>query len=87
MTHLSVEMLAADAVEPITSVGHAQLGIAVLAGIAVIVLLITKFKLHAFLSLIIGSLVLGAVKPAHRSTRSSPASRRAWARRSRARVC
>lgn len=61
MTHLSVEMLAADATVPITSAGHAQLGIAVLAGIAVIVLLITKFKLHAFLSLIIGSLVLGAV--------------------------
>ncbi|MET9291253.1 gluconate:H+ symporter [Streptomyces sp. NPDC003077] len=61
MAHLSVEMLAADATEPITSAGHAQLGIAVLAGIAVIVLLITKFKLHAFLSLIIGSLVLGAV--------------------------
>lgn len=61
MTHLSVEMLAADATEPITSAGHAQLGIAVLAGIAVIVLLISKFKLHAFLSLIIGSLVLGAV--------------------------
>jgi GntP family gluconate:H+ symporter len=54
-------MLAADAPEPITSAGHAQLGIAVLAGIAVIVLLITKFKLHAFLSLTIGSLVLGAV--------------------------
>ncbi|MFE7610852.1 GntT/GntP/DsdX family permease [Streptomyces celluloflavus] len=61
MTHLSVEMLAADATAPITSAGHAQLGIAVLASIAVIVLLITKFKLHAFLSLIIGSLVLGAV--------------------------
>ncbi|GFE22510.1 gluconate:H+ symporter, GntP family protein [Streptomyces nigrescens] len=54
-------MLAADAAEPITTAGHAQLGIAVLAGIAVIVLLITKFKLHAFLALIIGSLVLGAV--------------------------
>jgi GntP family gluconate:H+ symporter len=54
-------MLAADAPEPITSAGHAQLGIAVLVGIAVIVLLITKFKLHAFLSLTIGSLVLGAV--------------------------
>ncbi|MFE7274523.1 GntP family permease [Streptomyces sp. NPDC057623] len=60
MTRLSVEMLAADTVEPITSAGHAQLGIAVLAGIAVIVLLITKFKLHAFLSLTIGSLALGA---------------------------
>ncbi|MFJ6000067.1 gluconate:H+ symporter [Streptomyces sp. NPDC092370] len=61
MTGLSVEMLAADAPEPITSAGHAQLGIAVLAGIAVIVLLITKFKLHAFLSLTIGSLALGAI--------------------------
>ncbi|MEV7073512.1 GntP family permease [Streptomyces sp. NPDC091972] len=61
MTRLSVELLAADAPEPITSAGHAQLGIAVLAGIAVIVLLITKFKLHAFLSLTLGTLVLGAV--------------------------
>ncbi|MFE8992535.1 GntP family permease [Streptomyces collinus] len=61
MTRLSVEMLAADAPEPITSAGHAQLGIAVLAGIAVIVLLITKLKLHAFLSLTIGSLALGAI--------------------------
>nr|WP_202518727.1 gluconate:H+ symporter [Streptomyces sp. SID1034] len=52
--------MAADATQPITSAGHAQLGIAVLAGIAVIVLLITKFKLHAFLSLTIGSLALGA---------------------------
>ncbi|UYQ61260.1 GntP family permease [Streptomyces peucetius] len=60
MTSLSVEMLAADTVEPITSAGNAQLGIAVLAGIAVIVLLITKFKLHAFLALTIGSLALGA---------------------------
>ncbi|MEV0603374.1 gluconate:H+ symporter [Streptomyces sp. NPDC050315] len=60
MTHLSVEMMAADAVEPITSAGNAQLGISVLVGIAVIVLLITRFKLHAFLSLTIGSLVLGA---------------------------
>ncbi|MGW0333632.1 GntP family permease [Streptomyces sp. NPDC003011] len=60
MTRLNVELLAADAPEPITSAGHAQLGIAVLAGIAVIVLLITKFKLHAFLSLTIGSLALGA---------------------------
>ncbi|MFK4688921.1 GntP family permease [Streptomyces pristinaespiralis] len=60
MTSLSVEMLAADTVEPITSAGNAQLGIAVLAGIAVIVLLITKYKLHAFLALTIGSLALGA---------------------------
>ncbi|MGW0700904.1 GntT/GntP/DsdX family permease [Streptomyces sp. NPDC002867] len=60
MTSLSVEMLAADTVEPITSAGNAQLGTAVLAGIAVIVLLITRFKLHAFLALTIGSLALGA---------------------------
>ncbi|WP_328745870.1 GntP family permease [Streptomyces sp. NBC_00285] len=61
MTRLSVEMLAADVPEPITSAGHAQLGIAVLAGIAVIVVLITTFKLHAFLALTLGTLVLGAV--------------------------
>ncbi|MFF7728327.1 gluconate:H+ symporter [Streptomyces sp. NPDC008001] len=60
MSTLSVEMLAAAPAGPITSAGHAQLGIAVLVGIAVIVLLITRFKLHAFLSLTIGSLVLGA---------------------------
>jgi len=60
VTSLSVEILAADAAEPITSAGNAQLGIAVLAGIAVIVLLITRFKLHAFLALTIGSLALGA---------------------------
>ncbi|MFF3908909.1 GntP family permease [Streptomyces sp. NPDC001848] len=60
MTRLSVEMLAAAPVEPITSAGHAQLGIAAVAGIAVIVLLITRFKLHAFLALTIGSLALGA---------------------------
>ncbi|MER5887605.1 gluconate:H+ symporter [Streptomyces sp. NPDC001941] len=60
MTRLSVETLAADATAPITSAGNAQLGIAVLAGIAVIVLLITRFKLHAFLALTIGSLALGA---------------------------
>ncbi|MFF3459887.1 gluconate:H+ symporter [Streptomyces sp. NPDC002730] len=60
MTSLSVETLAADATETITSAGNAQLGIAVLAGIAVIVVLVTKFKLHAFLALTIGSLALGA---------------------------
>jgi GntP family gluconate:H+ symporter len=57
---LNVEMLAADPVEPITSAGHAQLGIAVLAGIAVIVVLITRFKVHAFLALTVGTLALGA---------------------------
>ncbi|MGW2189471.1 GntT/GntP/DsdX family permease [Streptomyces sp. NPDC001667] len=61
MSTLSVEMLAAAPAGPITSAGHAQLGIAVLVGIAVIVLLITRLKLHAFLALTIGSLLLGAV--------------------------
>ncbi|MCK1795594.1 GntP family permease [Streptomyces sp. XM4193] len=61
MRHLSVEILAADSPEIITSAGNAQLGLAVLAGIAVIVLLITRGKLHAFLALTIGSLVLGAL--------------------------
>ncbi|RDG35874.1 GntT/GntP/DsdX family permease [Streptomyces corynorhini] len=60
MSSLSVETLAADAVDPITSAGNAQLGTAVLLGIAVIVLLITVFKLHAFLALTLGSLALGA---------------------------
>ncbi|GAA0466346.1 gluconate:H+ symporter [Streptomyces sp. NPDC046215] len=60
MSTLSVEMLAAAPAQPITSAGHAQLGIAVLVGIATIVLLITRLKLHAFLALTIGSLVLGA---------------------------
>ncbi|MGW7519716.1 GntP family permease [Streptomyces sp. NPDC054796] len=66
MRHLSAEMLAAgpEPVDPITSAGSAQLGIAVLVGIAVIVLLITRFKLHAFLALTIGSLALGAAASA-----------------------
>ena len=81
MTRLSVEMLAADTVEPITSAGHAQLGVAVLAGIALIVLLITQFKLHPFLALTIGSLALGAVAGVPLD-RPSPASPPGSARRS-----
>ena len=62
MSALSVELLAADAPPPpITSAGNLQLGIAVLVGIAVIVVLITRFRMHAFLALTIGSGVLGAV--------------------------
>lgn len=38
-----------------------QLIAAALVGITVLVLLITKFKLHPFLSLIIGSLLVGAL--------------------------
>ncbi|WP_405526575.1 GntP family permease [Streptomyces avidinii] len=59
MTGLSVETLAAATTGPITSAGNTQLGIAVLAGIAVIVLLITRLKLHAFLALTVGTLALG----------------------------
>lgn len=60
MTGLSVETLAAAAPGPITSAGNAQLGVAVLAGIAVIVLLITRLRMHAFLALTVGSLALGS---------------------------
>ncbi len=60
MTGLSVETLAAAAPEPITSAGNGQLGIAVLLGSAVIVLLITRLKMHAFLALTVGSLALGS---------------------------
>ncbi|MBQ1157615.1 gluconate transporter, partial [Streptomyces sp. A73] len=66
MRHLSAEMLAAGSQQPdpITSAGNAQLGIAALVGIAVIVVLITRFKLHAFLALTLGTLALGAVAAA-----------------------
>ncbi|MFI8361752.1 GntP family permease [Streptomyces sp. NPDC085612] len=60
MTGLTVETLAAGTA-PITSAGNARLGVAVLAGIAVIVLLITRLKLHAFLALTVGSLALGVL--------------------------
>ncbi|WP_406263414.1 GntP family permease [Actinacidiphila glaucinigra] len=63
MSALSAELLAAApaATEPITSAGDTQLAVAALAGIAVIVLLITRWKMHAFLALTIGTGVLGAV--------------------------
>ncbi|MDT0308273.1 gluconate:H+ symporter [Streptomyces sp. DSM 44917] len=60
MTQPPLSPLAADAAEPITSAGDLRLGLAVLAGIAVIVLLITRLRTHAFLALTIGSLALGA---------------------------
>jgi GntP family gluconate:H+ symporter len=64
--HLSAEILAAgpEPVDPISSAGNLQLGLAALAGIAVIVLLITRFKVHAFLALTLGTLALGAVAAA-----------------------
>ncbi|MFI9101628.1 GntP family permease [Streptomyces fildesensis] len=61
MSALSVELLAATTAPPITSAGDTQVGIAALVGIAVIITLITRWKVHAFLALTIGSLVLGAV--------------------------
>ncbi|MEU8777522.1 gluconate:H+ symporter [Streptomyces sp. NPDC048606] len=64
MTGLSVEtvqQLAAAAPAPITSAGDGRLGFAVLTGIAVIVLLITRLKMHAFLALTVGSLALGSL--------------------------
>jgi GntP family gluconate:H+ symporter len=45
----------------VPAAGTGQLIAAALIGIAVIVLLITRFKVHPFLSLTIGSLVVGAV--------------------------
>ncbi|MGW9210250.1 GntT/GntP/DsdX family permease [Embleya sp. NPDC055664] len=64
MSTIDLPALAAAPAAPITSAGHAQLGLAVLVGIGVIVLLIGSLKLHAFLALTIGSLVLGAVAAA-----------------------
>ena len=61
MSALSVELLAAATPPPIADAGHTRLALAALAGFAVIVLLITRWKLHAFLALTIGSLVLGVV--------------------------
>jgi GntP family gluconate:H+ symporter len=58
---LSVELLAAAPPPTITDAGNTRLALAALAGIAVIVLLISRFKLHAFLALTIGSGVLGSV--------------------------
>ncbi|WP_218108555.1 GntP family permease, partial [Actinacidiphila rubida] len=53
--------MAAAAPPPIADAGHTRLALAALAGIAVIVLLITRWKMHAFLALTIGSGVLGVV--------------------------
>ena len=61
MSALSVELLAAATPPPIADAGNTRLALAALAGIAVIVLLITRWKVHAFLALTIGSGVLGTV--------------------------
>ena len=51
----------AAAAQALTDAGSAQLILAALIGIAVIVVLITQFKLHPFLSLTIGSISVGAL--------------------------
>ncbi|HEX7807062.1 MAG TPA: gluconate:H+ symporter [Cellulomonas sp.] len=51
----------ATAAQALTNAGSTQLVLAALIGIAVIVVLITKFKLHPFLSLTIGSISVGAL--------------------------
>ncbi|CAG7657226.1 GntP family permease [Actinacidiphila bryophytorum] len=61
MSALSVELLAAATPPQIADAGNTRLALAALAGIAVIVLLITRWKVHAFLALTIGSGVLGSV--------------------------
>jgi gluconate:H+ symporter, GntP family len=55
-------VLLAAGTDPVTpSAGTGQLVLAALLGIAVIVVLITRFKVHPFLSLTIGALLVGAV--------------------------
>jgi GntP family gluconate:H+ symporter len=55
-------VLLAAGTEPVTpSAGTGQLVLAALLGIAVIVVLITRFKVHPFLGLTIGALLVGAV--------------------------
>jgi GntP family gluconate:H+ symporter len=56
-----VTALAAAAEPVVPAAGTGQLVIAALVGIAVIVLLISRVKIHPFLGLTIGSLVVGAV--------------------------
>jgi GntP family gluconate:H+ symporter len=56
---MSTLLLAADAATPTASGG--RLIAAALVGIAVLVVLITRFKVHPFLSLTIGSLVVAAI--------------------------
>ena len=58
---MNTVLLAAGA-DPVTpAAGTGQLILAAVIGIAVIVLLITRFKVHPFLSLTIGSLIVGAI--------------------------
>ncbi len=61
MTLTSLVLPAADPATPDPVAGDAQLVIAALLGVAAIVVLITVVKLHPFLSLTLGSLVVGLV--------------------------
>jgi gluconate:H+ symporter, GntP family len=54
-------LAAVPTADPISSAGNAQLVIACLVGIAVIVVLISWLKMHPFLALILGSAALAAV--------------------------
>jgi GntP family gluconate:H+ symporter len=56
-----VSALAAAAEPVVPAAGTGHLVLAALVGIAVIVVLITRFEIHPFLGLTIGSLVVGAV--------------------------
>src|SRR6188472_4589136 len=63
MSFSGIVTAATDTPKPIAP--SAQLVVAALVGITVIVLLITLLKLHPFLSLTIGSLVVGVVAGAN----------------------
>jgi len=58
---MSTALLAIATTPPLTHAGSTQLIVAALMGIAVIVLLITQLKLHPFLSLTVGSILVGVL--------------------------
>src|SRR5471030_2904103 len=59
--HLSTLFAAATTTPALSSAGNAQLIVAALLGIAVVVLLITWAKFHPFIALMLGTATLGAV--------------------------
>jgi len=61
MSATSAVLVVLPGADPISKAGNAQLVIAALVGIAVIVVLITVLKMHPFLALILGSAALGLV--------------------------
>ncbi len=61
MSATATVLAALPSADPISKAGNAQLIVAALAGIAVIVVLITWLKMHPFLALILGSAALGVV--------------------------